>query len=105
MTRGNDGLTTLTKPGRRTSGERDISHVWHAFSHALEGALQLPSPARSRWHRAGVGTRTERVLDVLFGAVLLTFAAGWTWSIAEARAAEGPLDDTTPPPPHPSAPH
>jgi hypothetical protein len=95
MTRGNDRLTTLTKPGRGTSGEHDISHVWQAFSHALEGALQLPSPARSRWHRAGVGTRTERVLDVLFGAVLLTFAAGWTWSIAEARAAEGPLDDTT----------
>jgi hypothetical protein len=32
------------------------------------------------------------VLDAVFGAVLVTFAAGWTWSIAEARAAEGPLD-------------
>ena len=25
----------------------------------------------------------------------MTFAAGWTWSIAEARAAQGPLDETT----------
>jgi hypothetical protein len=29
--------------------------------------------------------------------VLLTFAVGWTWSIAEARASEGPLDDATTP--------
>ena len=27
--------------------------------------------------------------------VLLTFAAGWTWSIAEARASQGPLDEAT----------
>ena len=27
--------------------------------------------------------------------MLLTFAVGWTWSIAEARAAQGPLDETT----------
>jgi hypothetical protein len=36
----------------------------------------------------------ERTLDVLFGVVLATFAVGWTWSIAEARAAAGPLDSS-----------
>jgi hypothetical protein len=84
----------IVKVGKRraaASHESDISHLWHAFSHAVEHALQLPAPARSRWHRAGVGTRTERALDVLFGAVLLTFAVGWTWSIADARATAGPL--------------
>jgi len=60
--------------------------------HAVEAALRLPEPPASRWHRAGVGRRVERVLDAVFGVVLLTFAAGWAWSIAEARAAEGPLD-------------
>lgn len=66
-----------------------------APAHAYEQALRLPARATSRWHRAGVGRRTERFLDVLFGAVLLTFAVGWTWSIAEARAASGPLGTPT----------
>ena len=37
----------------------------------------------------------ERTLDAVFGLVLMTFAVGWTWSITEARAARGPLDETT----------
>jgi hypothetical protein len=37
------------------------------------------------------------VLNGVFATVLLTFAVGWTWSIAEARASEGPLDDETTP--------
>jgi hypothetical protein len=37
------------------------------------------------------------VLNGVFATVLLTFAIGWTWSIAEARASEGPLDDETTP--------
>jgi uncharacterized protein YcbK (DUF882 family) len=53
--------------------------------------MRPPERPRSRWHRAGVGRRGERLLDALFASVLLTFAVGWTWSIAEARAAEGPL--------------
>ena len=69
----------------------------HALEHALEQALELPKAPTSRWHRAGVGGRTERLLNGLFGAVLLTFAAGWTWSIADARASEGPLGATTTP--------
>jgi hypothetical protein len=65
------------------------------FAGAFDHVLALPERPRSLWHRAGVGRRGERVLDAVFGAVLLTFAAGWTWSIAEARAAEGPFDETT----------
>src|SRR4029453_14491272 len=62
----------------------------------IKNVFQPPGRPASRWHRAGVGLRTERVLDVLFSLVLLTFAVGWTWSIAEARAAQSPLDETTP---------
>ena len=68
------------------------SGVLEAFE-AIEAALRLPERPASRWHRAGVGRRTERVLDAAFGVVLLTFAAGWTWSIAEARTS---ADGTTP---------
>ena len=91
MTRRDRVVKVRNKRRAAASPESDISHLWHAFSDAVEHVLQLPEPAASRWHRAGVGTRTERVLDVLFGAVLLTFAVGWTWSIGDARAAEGPL--------------
>ena len=35
------------------------------------------------------------MLDLVFGAVLMTFAIGWTWAIADARASQGPLDETT----------
>jgi uncharacterized protein YcbK (DUF882 family) len=71
------------------------TQLLHVVEHAVEAALRLPGPPPSRWHRAGVSRRTERVLDVVFGLVLITFAIGWSWSIAEARASEGPLDATT----------
>jgi len=96
MTRRDRVVKVRTKRRAAASAESDLSHLWHAFSHAVEHALQLPQPARSRWHRAGVGTRTERFLDVAFGAVLLTFAVGWSWSIADARASEGPLEGGRP---------
>ena len=50
-------------------------------------ALRLPDPPRSRWHRAGVTRRVERAFDAVSSCLLLALAAGWTWSIADARAA------------------
>jgi len=94
MTRRHDRLTTIRAPRRYArSGTRDVPELWQAFADSYERALQLPERPASRWHRAGVGRRTERALNAVFATVLLTFAVGWTWSIAEARAAEGPLDD------------
>jgi hypothetical protein len=52
-----------------------------ALADGLELLLQLPKPARSRWHRAGVAPRTERWLNIAGGLLLLLFATGWTWSI------------------------
>ena len=52
--------------------------------HLAEHALNLPAPARSRWHRAGVSPRTERVLELLGGVLVTVLMIGWTWSIADA---------------------
>lgn len=41
--------------------------------------------ATGHWYRHGLSPRGERRLDLLGSAVVLLFAAGWTWSIANAR--------------------
>ena len=92
MRRRDTRLTTIRAPRRSSRGPvQDAAHLLATFAKSVEHAMRLPERPRSRWHRAGVGRRGERVLDALFASVLLTFAIGWTWSIAEARAAEGPL--------------
>jgi hypothetical protein len=99
MFRRDHRLTTIRAPRRSippAMGDAGADRTRN-LSHGFEHALTLPERPRSRWHRAGVGRRTERVLNGVFATVLLTFAVGWTWSIAEARASEGPLDDETTP--------
>src|SRR5215210_4444299 len=56
-----------------------------SWMHAFEEALSVPEPTPRGWRGAGVGRRTERVLNVLGGALLLMFAIGWGWSMANAR--------------------
>jgi peptidase M15-like protein len=63
------------------------------FLHAAELALHLPAAPTSRWHRAGVSARTEKMFDIAGGTLLATFAVGWTWSVATASARTG---DATP---------
>ena len=64
----------------RSTGDR-----LHSWVDAFNDALALPRPTPRGWRGAGIGTRAERVFSVIGGAVLLTFAAGWGWSIANAR--------------------
>ena len=92
-------LTTIRAPRRsnQPAAEDASPNLWQKYAHGFEHALSLPERPRSRWHRGGVGRRTERVLNGVFATILLSFAVGWTWSIAEARASEGPLDDETTP--------
>jgi uncharacterized protein YcbK (DUF882 family) len=52
--------------------------------HLAEHALHLPAPAKSRWHRAGVSARTERVLELLSGVLVAVLMIGWTWTIVES---------------------
>jgi hypothetical protein len=65
--------------------ERALAEVSHAVVHSLEELLRLPERPASRWHRAGMGRRGERFFHAFSALVLLTFAAGWSWSIVEAR--------------------
>jgi hypothetical protein len=60
--------------------------------HGAELALHLPAAPASRWHRAGVSPRTEKMVDIAGGTLLATFAIGWTWSVATASAR---TDDAT----------
>jgi uncharacterized protein YcbK (DUF882 family) len=83
-------------PRPRDPFEDALSRASHAILHTAEIALRLPEPARSRWHRAGVGRTTERIFDVVAALVLVVFAVGWTWSIAAARTAgEGGVTPVT----------
>ena len=54
--------------------------------HLAEHALALPAPATSRWHRAGVSPRTERVLELMGSLLVMVLMIGWTWSIVDASA-------------------
>ncbi len=76
-----DGSSALAHDG--STGALD------EFLHAVERALSLPESPASRWHRAGVTPKTERLLDVVGGALVLLFALGWTWSIVFARTDPG----------------
>jgi uncharacterized protein YcbK (DUF882 family) len=76
-----------------STGARDGSTgVFDELVHLAEHALHLPPPSKSRWHRAGVSPRTERMLDLLASIVVSVLMIGWTWTIADAatRDADDP---------------
>lgn len=60
-----------------------------------ERALRLPERPDSRWHRAGVSRRAERVVEVGGALLVALFASGWAWSIAEARTLSESSADPT----------
>jgi hypothetical protein len=65
--------------------------VLDELMHLAERALHLPAPATSRWHRAGVSPRTERVLDALSMVMVSILMIGWTWTIiGAAHASDDP---------------
>ena len=83
---------------RRTLGARAAAaappaehhdDVVHHMLEVLEEVLRLPDPPESRWHRAGVSARAERVFDVASGALVFLLVAGWSWSIAQAAHDRG----------------
>ena len=67
------------------AAEDALAHAAQAIIHTAEIAFRIPEPAPSRWHRAGVSARGERIFDVVAGLVLALFAAGWTYCIVLAR--------------------
>ena len=66
--------------------ERAVVDAAQRILHGAELAFHLPAQPKSRWHRAGVSARTERMFDIAGGMLLATFALGWSWSVATADA-------------------
>ncbi|MBC7790467.1 MAG: DUF882 domain-containing protein [Anaerolineae bacterium] len=68
-----------------------IRDAANAILHTAELAFLIPERPASRWHRAGISPRGEKIFDVTGVAVLLLFAAAWTWSVAHTgmRNVEG----------------
>ena len=82
-------------PDSRRPSEHDIGET---ILRTAEYAFKLPEPSHSRWHRAGVTPRAERIFEVVSGLVLSLFVLGWSWSIAAGRsdgAAGGPVTPVT----------
>ena len=69
--------------------ERAVVDTAQRILHGAELAFHLPAPPKSRWHRAGVSARTERMFDIAGGMLLGTFVLGWSWSVATADARTG----------------
>ena len=68
------------------TGDAPDRGIGESILRTAEFAFRLPEPSRSRWHRAGVTPRAERIFNVVSGIVLSIFALGWSWSIAAARS-------------------
>jgi uncharacterized protein YcbK (DUF882 family) len=76
--------------GSSTGAPDGSTGVFDELMHLAERALHLPAPATSRWHRAGVTPRTERVLELLSMIVVSALMVGWTWTIVDAATPDDP---------------
>jgi len=73
--------------GSSTGAHDGSTGVFDELMHLAEHALNIPAPAKSRWHRAGVSPRTERVLELLSFVFVSILMIGWTWTIVGAATA------------------
>ena len=82
--------------GSSTDAHDGSTGVFDELMHLAEHALSLPEPASSRWHRAGVSARTERVLDLLGGLLVTVLMVGWTWIIVDSATQQAGASPGTP---------
>ncbi len=78
-------MSTGSSTGRARESTAEAALHW---PNLFDQALELPwrgDERRRWWAQAGVSPRGERVFDLLRPVVLLVLAAGWTWSIANAK--------------------
>jgi hypothetical protein len=54
---------------------------------AADIELHLPQRPTSRWYRAGLARRTERILDAVMAMLLALLTIGWSWTIVMQRSA------------------
>ena len=98
------GRRPAASPGSSAGQGRAATEAWEQQAHALVDELKhdaveavhtlediFSPPTRSRrvWHGAGLKERAERWFEGVAWAVVLLFAAGWGWSIAEAGDSDG----------------
>lgn len=82
------GESALEQVGEAAAQAADtVLNAGEALWHAVEHALLFPEPPASRWRRAGVTRRGERLFNAVAGFIVLIFATGWTWSLIDARPA------------------
>jgi uncharacterized protein YcbK (DUF882 family) len=62
--------------------------LWETIEHVVEEVftLDLPEAPKSRWSRAGLTPRGERIFERVSAAVLMLLATGWVWNVAAAAA-------------------
>jgi hypothetical protein len=65
----------------------DATHPLVDATDATDIELHLPERPTSRWHRAGLHKRTERILDAVMAVLLLLLTIGWSWTIVTQRSA------------------
>lgn len=75
---------SISEPTQRSS---DTTHPRVDQTTAADIELHLPAPPTSRWHRAGLKKRTERILDAVMAMLLLLLTIGWSWTIVTQRSA------------------
>lgn len=63
----------------------ELTHEAVEAVHVLEDIFRPPVRSRRVWHGAGLAERAERWFEGVAWAIVMLFAAGWAWSIAEAR--------------------
>lgn len=81
---------TSSAERREATGTRSVAN-----GAGVDRALGLPDRPESRWHRAGVSRRGERIVEVAGITLVTLFASGWAWSIAEARTIAASSADPT----------
>jgi hypothetical protein len=78
-------------PSRSTSDQppqtTEPAHDPPESADAADIELHLPQRPTSRWHRAGLEKRTERILDAVMAVLLALLTIGWSWTIVMQRTA------------------
>jgi uncharacterized protein YcbK (DUF882 family) len=78
-------------PSGSTSGQSprttEPEHDTRDSADAADIELYLPRRPTSRWHRAGLERRTERILDAVMAVLLTLLTIGWSWTIVMQRSA------------------
>ena len=77
------------KSEEKSHGESASSPLEKLWSTAHEIAMSFQASEHTGWQRRGVSRKGERIFNAGSGILLVVFAIGWSWSVANARAGEG----------------